>query len=414
MSNIENYKKAFTVVELLIVVIVIAIISVLAIVSYSGITEKARISSLQSDLSAGAKKLKLYYSQYGSYPTSLDSNGCPALPTVDSNYCVKLTSGNTISSFTGSASSFTLTISNGAKLYKITESTAPQSATAFNLTLIAGSNGTVSNNSGIYETGTTITITATPNASYGFSSWTGGAGCSGSASHSITITADVTCTANFIIPNGSTTELAQTSGLALKNAYPSLPSGTYWIKSASMANAAQMYIDMTGDGGGWTRISSENTADATGWTNGTITNATVAGVGTAVHGMFAVGDAPQKTYDLLGISHTQARIQGRYYAVDSWDNEPNGAQVWVDGAMVWSQAHVYNVAGPGAGWVTATFSPAPWGNNAHGGNGYWDLQTSLGLRSHTSNSLTLKFATGIDQGVSDESYAFSHVQLWIR
>ena len=413
MNNITHSKKGFTIVELLIVIVVIGVLAAISIISFSGITSKARVSALQSDLSNNSKKLKLYFTQYGSYPTSIDASGCPATPTIDSNYCLKLTSGNSISSYSGTANSFTLNIANGSSLYKITESTAPQSATAFTLTLVSGSNGSVTGG-GIFETGTSVSISATANSSYAFKEWTGGTGCSGASTHSITITADVTCTASFIIPDGSTSELAQTSGLAIKTAYPSSVSGNYWIKSSSMPSAVQMYVDMTGDGGGWTRIASESTADASGWSNGTLTNATVAGVATSVHGMFATGDAPQKTFDLLGITHTQARIQGRYYAVDSWDNEANGAQTWIDGTMVWSQSHVYNVPGPGAGWVTATFTPAPWGNNGSGGNGYWDLQTSIGLRSHSTNSLVLKMATGLDQAVGDESYAFSHIQVWIR
>ena len=41
------------------------------------------------------------------------------------------------------------------------------------------------------------------------------------------------------------------SGFALKTNYPDLSSGLYYIKSASMPNALQMYVDMTNDGGGY-------------------------------------------------------------------------------------------------------------------------------------------------------------------
>jgi hypothetical protein len=53
------------------------------------------------------------------------------------------------------------------------------------------------------------------------------------------------------IRNGSTQALAATSGYQLKLDNPALPSGTYWIKSAAMPNALQMYCDMTEDGGGY-------------------------------------------------------------------------------------------------------------------------------------------------------------------
>lgn len=51
--------------------------------------------------------------------------------------------------------------------------------------------------------------------------------------------------------DGSSALTAATSGYALKQAYPSKSSGYYWIKSASMPNALQMYVDMTLDGGGY-------------------------------------------------------------------------------------------------------------------------------------------------------------------
>jgi len=51
-------RAGFTIVELVIVVVVIAILATIIIVSYNGITERAIISSLQSELSTTAKKLE--------------------------------------------------------------------------------------------------------------------------------------------------------------------------------------------------------------------------------------------------------------------------------------------------------------------------------------------------------------------
>jgi len=52
-------------------------------------------------------------------------------------------------------------------------------------------------------------------------------------------------------PDGSSAARAAVSGYQLKQDYPALTSGTYWIKSPSMPNALQMYVDMTEDGGGY-------------------------------------------------------------------------------------------------------------------------------------------------------------------
>lgn len=53
------------------------------------------------------------------------------------------------------------------------------------------------------------------------------------------------------VPDGSSAQNAAVSGLQLHIDYPLLPSGWYWIKSPSMPNALQMYVDVTEDGGGY-------------------------------------------------------------------------------------------------------------------------------------------------------------------
>jgi hypothetical protein len=52
-------------------------------------------------------------------------------------------------------------------------------------------------------------------------------------------------------PDGSNSTNAAVSGAQLRADYPSLSSGWYWIKSASMPNAIEMYVDMVEDGGGY-------------------------------------------------------------------------------------------------------------------------------------------------------------------
>jgi hypothetical protein len=52
-------------------------------------------------------------------------------------------------------------------------------------------------------------------------------------------------------PDGSNSANAAVSGVQLRADYPSLSSGWYWIKSAIMPNAIEMYVDMVEDGGGY-------------------------------------------------------------------------------------------------------------------------------------------------------------------
>jgi hypothetical protein len=57
--------------------------------------------------------------------------------------------------------------------------------------------------------------------------------------------------ATSVAGDGLTAATAGLSGLQLRTDYPSYSSGWYWIKSSSMPNALQMYVDMVEDGGGY-------------------------------------------------------------------------------------------------------------------------------------------------------------------
>lgn len=64
-------NKAFTIVELLVVIVVIGILAAITIVSYSGITKRASVSSLMSDLKNASTQLAMDYVLNGDiYPVS--------------------------------------------------------------------------------------------------------------------------------------------------------------------------------------------------------------------------------------------------------------------------------------------------------------------------------------------------------
>ena len=120
-----RHNTGFSIVELLIVVVVIGILATIMFISYVGITDRVGIASIDSDLSSNARKLQLYFTQYGSYPTTIDGSYCPTAPTANTNYCLKLSSGNSITYFNGNINSFLLIITRGPISRRITESTSP-------------------------------------------------------------------------------------------------------------------------------------------------------------------------------------------------------------------------------------------------------------------------------------------------
>ncbi len=63
-------SPAFTIVELLIVIVVIGILAAIVIVAFNGIQKQAGDAAVRSDLTQMAKMLEIYKAKNGRYPTS--------------------------------------------------------------------------------------------------------------------------------------------------------------------------------------------------------------------------------------------------------------------------------------------------------------------------------------------------------
>jgi prepilin-type N-terminal cleavage/methylation domain-containing protein len=124
----------FTIVELLVVIVVIGILAAITIVSYTGLSSKATVASLQSDLSNAKKQLALYQVENSAFPTSMPlSNGryCPN-GSEDSKYCIKPSSDTTFvysANNSNATPTFNLLATKNSTKYNVTNSSQPSLVT---------------------------------------------------------------------------------------------------------------------------------------------------------------------------------------------------------------------------------------------------------------------------------------------
>lgn len=119
MKKLRTHSEsAFTIVELLIVIVVIGILAAITIVAYNGIQSKATVASLQSDLENSNKQLVAYLTTSSTgYPVAIDCSASPAANTL----CLKSSGATTyqysVNNSTLSAPAYCITATNGAKSY---------------------------------------------------------------------------------------------------------------------------------------------------------------------------------------------------------------------------------------------------------------------------------------------------------
>lgn len=124
----KKLSQGFTIVELLVVIVVIGILAAISVVSYVGISNRAVIASMQSDLKSSSDMLKIYAAQNNnSFPTSMSYSGSLFCPTpADTRYCLPASPGNTYSYSSSSSTTFILTVSHsGISDYQITQDSGP-------------------------------------------------------------------------------------------------------------------------------------------------------------------------------------------------------------------------------------------------------------------------------------------------
>jgi prepilin-type N-terminal cleavage/methylation domain-containing protein len=310
--------------------------------------------------------------------------------------------GHLFSSWTGS------TGCSGVASHTVTM-TANMTCTAnfvvsYTLTLAAGTGGTVSGG-GTYASGSTPTITASPNASYLFSSWTGSTGCSGVASHTVTMTANMTCTANFVII---------TYTLAL--GYSGTGNWNWCASENGTCSFSGSRTVLFGSGFGWTSI---------GGVNGSIA------CNNATFGDPSPGYAKSCYYpDTLSVSGAGTYNSGSYPTVTA---SPSGnVRYWYGDSGCSSIPSSNNIAMNGNKNCTAYFTPTAntpatpivsqstsgstttfsWGAICPGNSAQYEWEYTNGSSSNYSSNYNSGWsspttATSINIGTGTEGYGYA-------
>ena len=101
-KNTRLLSRGFTIVELLIVIVVIGVLATITLISYNGITARAKTTQALSNVKSVQNVVEMYNAQYGHYPDKVASFST-ALPKLPANITL-LTNGTTLSAANGANS----------------------------------------------------------------------------------------------------------------------------------------------------------------------------------------------------------------------------------------------------------------------------------------------------------------------
>ncbi|MEI6850521.1 MAG: prepilin-type N-terminal cleavage/methylation domain-containing protein [Candidatus Saccharibacteria bacterium] len=393
-------NSAFTIVELIVVIVVIGIIATVSMVAYTGVVQRADAASLKTELADASNQLKAYHGQYGKYPVIIDD--CPTPNSA--NMCLKHSDGTTFSyQYNNSVypKTFTLIAIKNTTGYQITNDTNPVAVTITPFTAIAAISGTTT-------VGSTLTAGArTPSSatvSYQWQSATTSGGTYSNISGATSFT--------YVLTSNE-------SGKYIK--LIAVGSGIYTGTVSSAASAIVVNVNLAVDASGGTVTVSGNTRTHTFNTSGTFSITNGGNINVTIKGAGGGAGSPSSGWDDWGDPGTAGGQTSMSLSGVNWQAYGGGGGDGCADVSSGSDGANGSTNTP-SGWTTATGggsaggSKMAWGGGwaaygGNGGNGGSLVKTSLSVNTGSAYAITVG-SGGVGPGTgngNDGSVVISYI-----
>lgn len=189
------------------------------------------------------------------------------------------------------------------------------------------------------------------------------------------------------------------SCLELLTMVPGLPNESYNIDPEGDGSLLQVYCDM--QGGGWTQVAHEAGDMLVDWSAGDLASCGAFGMLLGGAGQFGSNAEAEKSFMLLNVPHSEARMVARVVIIDSWDTEEIRAEL--DGEEVASRVCKFD-------------DPNSCNQSQNQcGSGWNDGEIELvGHRAHAGDTILFKLRSNLSEDANNESWGLGALTLFVK
>ncbi len=189
------------------------------------------------------------------------------------------------------------------------------------------------------------------------------------------------------------------SCLELLTMVPGLTNESYNIDPEGDGSLLLVYCDM--QGGGWTQVAHEAGAMLVDWSTGTAASCGAFGELLGGAGQFGNNATTQKSFMLLNVPHSEARVVAGLVIIDSWDTEKIVAEL--DGEEVASRICKFD-------------DPNSCNQSQNQcGSGWNDGEIELvGQRAHAGDTAVVRLRSNLSEDPNNESWGLGALTLFVK